>query len=145
MQTHREVIEYAKKIHNMFMNEQKRVVDIAHDLDILPSKVSAEVRRYIEYLDRLENPVFAAIIEHCNDMPVSVANGIIKALSRTIRLPYKCTAEEQRKYIAVVLTPQKFMRMTEKEIMNLRGIGEVKGTIILEIQEKFKEKHQDEE
>lgn len=141
MQTHREAIEYAQKIHNMFINEGKRVVDIASELEILPSKVSAEVRRYIEYLDRLENPVFAAIIEHCNDMPVSVTNGIIRALSWKFRQVY--TLPERR--VEVLLTPQKFMKLTEKDIMNIRGIGEVKGTIILEIQEKFKEKHQDEQ
>ena len=142
MQTHRQSIEYARKIHNMFMNEQKRVVDIAHELNILPSKVSAEVRRYIEYLDRIENPVFAAILEHCNDMPVSVANSLIRALSWKFRAVYKCTDDELRKHVGVVLTPQKFMKLTEKDIMNMRGVGVMKGTILLEIQEKFKEKHQ---
>lgn len=142
MQTHRETIEYAQKIHSMFLNENMRVVDIAAELDILPSKVSAEVRRYIEYLNRLENPVFAAIIEHCNDMPVSITNGIIKALSWQFR---EVTSVTRPYEYRVNLTPQKFMKMTEKDIMNLRSIGQLKGNIILEIQEKFKEKHQHEE
>lgn len=142
MQTHREAIQYAEKVHNMFTKDGKRVVDIAHELGTTPSKVSAETRRYIDYLQRIENPVFAAIIEHCNDMPVSITNGIIRALSWQFRE----SISENRPYkYRVNLTPQKFMKLTEKDIMGMRSVGQLKGTIILEIQEKFKEKHQDEE
>ena len=138
MQTYREAIQYAEKIHKMFIKDGKRVVDIANESDIAPSKVSAETRRYIEYLQRLENPVFAAIIDYCNDMPVSITNSIIRVLSWRFR---DVTSVGRHYEYKVNLTPQKFMEMTEKDIMNLRSIGQLKGNIILEIQKNFKEKH----
>ena len=141
MRTHRETIADAEKAYDLYMNKGMKLVYVAQKLNVSPSTASAEIKKYIEYLDRVSNPVFAAIIDHCSDMPAGYANGLIKALSWKFRPKYKCTLSESRKYAAASLTPQIFVNMSFDDIMSLRGIGEVKGTLLLQVQEKFKEKH----